>query len=508
MNLLTDTWVSVKKGKGRDEEFLWLGLKEILTSSESLELRYPRDDLEMAALEMLIALTQVIFIPEDNSELIKRGKSPLSEGEYEEGVENFLPWFDLSSQEKPFMQVRGVNAKELTPMEKLLPGVNSSTNSNFVNEPGLGTGLCDGCTALALFNQASNAPGFGGGFKSGLRGGAPVTTLISGRTLRETIWLNVMTRSFLNLNAVYPEKNDEATWVCPIRRESVIPSSDIGLLRGLFWQPAHIELSSPEGTGVCSCCGRSDVQLFTGFKKEKFNFTVKGLWKHPYSPQLLSQKNDIIEKKYLAFTTSAPSWTRLNSMVVEREIQDNVKEGFTPALNIQSYKERMNRPDTKLILAIGGYRNNKASILERRHERLEISSSLLRELKYLPEIVSLALEYKKILRGGLYSFTKGYAEIRGAGIELSELGEASFYKRTELDILSLLAHGDFESRESRRSEFGTLGKNLKEMVLSIFDELTRAYIESPFLIQTAAVCRRNMLGKIKKLKMEVEEEPL
>ena len=36
--------------------------------------------------------------------------------------------------------------------------------------------------AITLFNQASNCPSFGGGFKGSLRGGAPITTLVFGNS--------------------------------------------------------------------------------------------------------------------------------------------------------------------------------------------------------------------------------------------------------------------------------------------------------------------------------------
>ena len=45
---------------------------------------------------------------------------------------------------------------------------------------------------LLLFNTASNCPSMGGGFKGGLRGSTPITQMIKGPDLRQTIWLNVL----------------------------------------------------------------------------------------------------------------------------------------------------------------------------------------------------------------------------------------------------------------------------------------------------------------------------
>lgn len=54
--------------------------------------------------------------------------------------------------------------------------------------------ICLPCCAMALFTLQTNAPARGRGHRTSLRGGGPLTTLIMGRTLWETIWLNVITR--------------------------------------------------------------------------------------------------------------------------------------------------------------------------------------------------------------------------------------------------------------------------------------------------------------------------
>ncbi|MCP6491635.1 type I-E CRISPR-associated protein Cse1/CasA, partial [Klebsiella pneumoniae] len=79
-----------------------------------------------------------------------------------------------------------------------------------------------------------------------------------------------------------------------------VPASSIGFVRGLFWQPAHIELCDPIGIGKCSCCGQESNLRYTGFLKEKFTFTVNGLWPHPHSPCLVTVKKGEVEEKFLA----------------------------------------------------------------------------------------------------------------------------------------------------------------------------------------------------------------
>lgn len=110
--------------------------------------------------------------------------------------------------------------------------------------------------------------------------------------------------------------------VKPVKPNESVPASSIGFVRGLFWQPAHIELCDPIGIGKCSCCGQESNLRYTGFLKEKFTFTVNGLWPHPHSPCLVTVKKGEVEEKFLAFTTSAPSWTQISRVVVDKIIQN------------------------------------------------------------------------------------------------------------------------------------------------------------------------------------------
>ena len=291
MNLLTDKWLPARPLEGATVN--WISLSELLTEEKEYEICLPRDDLELAALQLVICITQILFTPKDLPELIDNCRRPMSVQDYLDWIKPYKNWFDLEHPEHPFMQVRGVKAKDITPMDKLMPGLTGATSSCFVNESGQADQLCGGCAAISIFNQAANTPSFGGGFKASLRGGAPITTLIQGRHLRETVWLNVLSSPQLEESIPNYQNNlkQSPTWVLPIKEKSNIPGASIGLLRGCFWQPAHIELCPPNTKGKCSSCGKEQVSVFTGFLKEKFNYTIEGQWPHPHSPRILTLKN-------------------------------------------------------------------------------------------------------------------------------------------------------------------------------------------------------------------------
>jgi CRISPR system Cascade subunit CasA len=402
------------------------------------------------------------------------------------------------------MQVRGVKAKEVTPMDKLLPGLTGATNSRFVNEPGLADQICGGCAAICLFNQASNAPGFGGGFKAGLRGSAPIATLIQGRHLRETVRLNILSRR--QLGEIFLEYKSRAepppTWVQPIEQGALILSGSIGLLRGLFWQPAHIELSPAHAKSKCYCCGRENIFVYTGFSKAKFNYTVKGLWPHPHSPTMLSFKNNQTERKIPSFTTPAPTWTKLSSFVLHQEVNQGQKEGHQPAAVVIQAQELFSRKPDRIRLAAGGYRNKQASILERRHELLDLNKGWHQRPEFIKEIVELGLGYKSALRKTLYFFSKGIKEIKGAGLAVQETGESQFYRRTDQLMQKTLAQAHFEDPDKLALDKDQLRSALKQHCKQIFKEQTAPYLNDPELIRTMAVARRKLLKHLKAVEPE------
>ena len=91
----------------------------------------PRDDMELAALQLLICLVQVIFTPSNKQQWQQRIKQPLTADEYEQAVARMMDWFDLLHPQYPFMQTRGVTATDPTPIQKLLIGLPEGNNHVF-----------------------------------------------------------------------------------------------------------------------------------------------------------------------------------------------------------------------------------------------------------------------------------------------------------------------------------------------------------------------------------------
>ncbi|WP_305856484.1 type I-E CRISPR-associated protein Cse1/CasA [Balneatrix alpica] len=499
MNLLTDPWIPVRLLEGGPPQTVRLA--DVLCSDARWLLCLPRDDMELAALQLLICLTQISWIPEDDLALRRYLDQPLSESEFEQGLQPWDEMFRLDHPETPCLQVKGVVAKEPTGMDKLMAGLTGATNCTFVNEPGQAEALCGGCTAIALFNQANNAPSFGGGFKSGLRGGSPITTLIQAvdsqrADLRTTLWLNVLTRPRLReLLGDNLQLQQAPSWQQPIKEGEMISAASIGLVRGLFWQPDHIELCAPIGEGICAGCGQIASTRYHAFHKAKFGFTVEGTWPHPHSPRLLQTKKGATEEKFLAFTTSAPSWTQLSRALVR--LQNNKGEMQQPAAVVEQCQQVFAQAKTHLI--IGGYRNNQASILERRHEVMSIHQGWQTHGEVVNRLVEIGLGYKTALRKALFTFVEGVknTEVKGAGVAVHEVAERDYFRHSELLVTDLLASLDFTNPFPQLDRLRT---DLHNLCVRLFEQVTAPYCHHPKLARVLAIARRSLYKHLSELK--------
>ncbi len=473
MNLLIDAWIPVvQQGKPQ-----LIRLQDILCHDEDFLLALPRDDMELACLQLIICLTQVVFPPEDEKALKQRIIKKLREEEYKQGIAPFVDWFDLNHPEMPFMQIRGVKAEKSTPIQKLFAGLPEGNNHAFFNDAGELQAVSPSDAVIALFNQAMNSPSFGGGFKGGFRGGAPTSTLISGDTLRQSIWFNVLYEN--TIRVIIPhydalKNQDKPVWVEPIQAKSKISASRIALLRGLFWQPAHIELVW-------------ENQSVIGFKKERFIYDVIGTWMHPHSPRFWNLKKGEKEEKYLSFTTTAPAWTQLSRFVVEAESE---KEGQQPAAVVTQFRG-MSR-GAAIHLLVGGYRNKQASILQRRHELLSLPSGWEGHLSELKQVIDQAIEIKKALRNKLY----GFAKASGAG-GVYDQAELLFYHNSEAFIHACLHPMDWEEAARMRRE---LQDKLIHLSWEIFEEVIEPYRHEPKMIKALAISRKTLKKAFFKLR--------
>lgn len=464
MNLLRDPWVPVT-GNGAIRRAT---LREVLCSDAPLKISLRRDDMELAALQLATCLAQVLLPPADAQELRDRVKSPLPGKTYDDAVVAMADWFDLRHPRHPFMQARRVKAKEPTPIQKLFAGLPAGNNHAHFNRSDEVAAVCPACAAIALFHQAVNCPSFGGGFKGSLRGGAPVTTLIQGADLRTTIWLNVLHRPAVE--GLCGGDWGKPVWVEPIPRGRRLPISRIGFLRGLFWQPARVELAWEPGTFICAGCGLEAPEACSRFQTEKFSYQLDNdaaQWPHPHGPREWSLKDGRKSERFVSLRKTAPAWTQLSGFLLEHE--NAKKEGWVPAPVVLQFRQAFR--GQRLGLIVGGYRNKQAKILERRHELFSLAAGWGEEMDSVRDCLDQALAIKNILRKKAYGFGKAV----GPG-GLARLAEDRFYALSEESIHGLLRRMDWKEAGAARER---LSETLCGLASRVFDEVTAPYRHRP-----------------------------
>ncbi len=487
MNLLTDEWIPTQQ----NSKTRLVTLQDVLCSDEPYAIALSRDDMELACLQLLICLTQVLFLPEDGKAWKQRVRTKLTEEEYQQGIEAYRDWFDLRHSQTPFMQARGVNSKESTPIQKLFVGLPEGNNHAFFNDAGDIQSISESAAAIVLFNQAMNSPSFGGGFKGGFRGGAPITTLIRSGQLRHTIWCNVLHKQrVLTLMPDYEslKANDKPVWVEPIKAKSTIHAHEIGLLRGLFWQPAHIELEFEESTGICEFYGLPvETERVVSFRKEKFVYDIVGDWNHPHSPRIIDLKSKA--QKYRSFTTTAPAWTQLNHFMVSSDSPNGDNE---PAEVVRQFGAEM-RSSCQLI--VGGYRNKQAAILQRRHELFPLEAGWDKNRIQIAHLVNSARAVKDVLRDSLSNFIK-VTGLKG----VKEKVETLFYQQSEFLIHQALRQID---GSERAPYIQSLINELIGLSWKIFNHTVKPYCHEPKIIKALAVDRQMLIKEFGKLTGEL-----
>ncbi len=470
MNLLLNNWIPVQN----KENLVSISLKRLLCQDEDLRLSLPRDDMELATLQLIVCLVQVVFMPDDASQLRKEHAELMTEEGYDKKIEPYLEWFDLLHPTIPFMQTANVqvekNNKNWASLQKLFIGLPEKTASSiaFFNT-GNEIKSCDlSLAAIALFQQATNGFSLGGApFSVGLKGSMPLTTLIydSTQSLRRNIWKNILHKEFLlaETSLLTGEKEQEPSWVKAISFDKSKPESSyqISLLRGLFWQPAKVKLTVEHG-------------LATGFLKGTGLSFSKYFWEHPHTP--IDQKKlahyDPKEKPYLSARNDLPLWGQMLEMLYSKKMDE---EGVSPALVVQQFKTVFKAKP--LHLAVGAYvKGGPAEKLAgRKHEIYSLPSGWEDKHNQIKQLVSYGLDAQKILNTAVYNFGRHLkAEGSDKGQENSNLIEkqlqpkarTDYFNNSEAVMHSILRHLEFSDDQHYNLAFTQLAKETFEKVFA------------------------------------------
>lgn len=427
MNLIFERWLPVRRADGSRQHIAPWELTDGIGDNPIQAIASPRPDFDGALTQFLIGLLQTTCTPDlfnwrnwlsqpPDQDALKTHFAMVSSAFELEGETAFMQDFTPGQLDKVF----GISAL-------LIGSPHEDSQTDLFIKEGSVKKLCSNCAAAALFSMQTDSPEGGRGYRTGLRGGGPLTTLVLGNNLWETCWLNVLEKSRYISDADTEQiaEHDRFPWLAPTRTSEEKPPA--GVTRPIdvhpdqqYWAtPRRIRLIAErcEKTN-CDICGTEALQIFRTFKTRHHGVNYDG-FVHPLSPYYTKdetvlpvhpQPGGIGYRHWLGLVESSP---------------DNMK---TPAKVVQQFRTRMRRDGD--LWAFGyDMKSNKARCwYDARMPVLALPDEL--DAAFREIVARLANAADKVadqLRGFLKTALFGEGSLRG---DLSFV-QADFWESTE-----------------------------------------------------------------------------
>ncbi|CBG89776.1 type I-E CRISPR-associated protein Cse1/CasA [Citrobacter rodentium] len=297
VNLIFCQWLPVRFKNGATGKLAPVDLAD----ENVVDIAATRADLQGAAWQFLLGLLQSSIAPKNYSrwediweegltgEMLHKALAPLGHA------------FHFGAESPSFMQDFEPLAGEKVSIASLLPEIPGAQTIKFNKDHFIKRGvterLCPHCAALALFSLQLNAPSGGKGYRTGLRGGGPLTTLIELQEYkgeRQTplwrkLWLNVMPQDTADLPLPAVCDASVFPWLAATRTSeppanTVTTPEQVNKLQMYWGMPRRIRLDfATTQTGLCDICGVESDALLGFMTVKNYGVNYDG-WRHPLTP--------------------------------------------------------------------------------------------------------------------------------------------------------------------------------------------------------------------------------
>ena len=361
-NLIDDRWIPVRRLDGTRQIIAPWQVTDNLDSNPIISLDASRPDFNGALIQFLIGLVQTTMAPKRDKEWRNGLTKPPGTDELKTAFAGVSHAFNLDGDRPRFMQDLELEEGDgaYIQIDKLLmemPGENTIKNNtdHFLKRDTVKR-MCLPCSTMALFTLQTNAPSGGQGNRTSLRGGGPLTTIVMGDTLWQTIWFNILNEPDFLENYDNPSKVDDASifpWMEPTRTsekkgqettpEHVHPAQ-------MFWgMPRRIVMNfETDGVGNCDICGCNTSDLVTSYISKNYGTNYES-WRHTLTPYSKNKNNEYIPRHGNPGGLTFRHWLGL--------VQNNTENGNEPAIVVHTFKKRQNGLEShnKLMLCAFGY---------------------------------------------------------------------------------------------------------------------------------------------------------
>lgn len=306
-NLLKHKWIPVRTRLGVRMCIAPWQITDSYTDDPIVQLDFPRADLNGGVIQFLIGVVQTCFAPnsEDWDDYREDPPSPeLLNNRMAQEADAFEFWGDgpRFMQDLTLHIQDDKNEAQIGSLFIDEPGDNAiRQNTDFFVKRGRITSVCPACAAAALYTLQTNAPSGGQGHRTSLRGGGPLTTLVVGETLWETVWNNVLER--FHLETLSGDiKNPRAGGVYPWLAVSETSEGGQGTYPTqkhplhMYWaMPRRIRLIfdfDEQLQSICHICGNNSKYVVNRYWVKNLGYNYLGPWQYPLTPYRQQDQNE------------------------------------------------------------------------------------------------------------------------------------------------------------------------------------------------------------------------
>lgn len=343
-NLIEDSWLPFRRPDG----MVVHDRPAALVSPEYADLSLVRADFQGAAWQFLIGLLQTAFAPRDIEEWADRWENPPTVEELDVAFAPYRDAFVLDGDGPRFMQdLDPLADRPDGPVASLLieaPGAQTvKLNADHFIKRGLAERVCPDCAAMALFTMQINAPSGGKGYRTGIRGGGPLTTLVlphdADATLWQRLWLNVLDRESHAVPDLQPDSGKLFPWLVATRESDragceILPD-DVHPLHVYWAMPRRFRLLFESTPCHCDLCGRESETSVAAVRAKNYGNNYAGPWIHPLTPYRSNPKTPGEPPWSIKAQPGGIGYRHWESLVLE----DRDKRGQLPAVVVRHYAD-------------------------------------------------------------------------------------------------------------------------------------------------------------------------
>lgn len=360
-NLINEKWIPVQRLDGTQEIIAPWQVTDEIGSNPIVSLDANRPDFNGALIQFLIGLVQTTMAPNKDKNWRTGFDKPPEADELKAAFAKVSHAFNLNGDTPRFMQDFELDDGKSNQIDKLLveiPGDETIKDNadHFIKRDSVKK-MCLACSAMALFTLQTNAPSGGQGHRVSLRGGGPLTTIVTGDSLWQTIWLNVLNESDFLDNCGNSSLNDDVAtfpWMGPTRTSETKPPTvpttpEDAHPAQMFWgMPRRIVLNFDSGeTGNCDVCDCNSKHLVTSYITKNFGTNYEGGWRHTLTPHSTTKQNVLIPRHGNQGGISFRHWLGLVQ-------NDNVNRN-EPATVVHTFRDRHKELENKKSLQLWAF---------------------------------------------------------------------------------------------------------------------------------------------------------